>query len=109
MSFGLKKFSFYLVEYQCLLLVADSDESHCSSESLLSLVASELGSLVQYWLAALRDSALLSLPPEFSSQLPSEGGTYYTSESADVGFLFSSLYDFHFKFNILFWLAFFKY
>lgn len=33
------------------------------SESLLSLVQPELVSLAHYWLAALRDHALLSLPP----------------------------------------------
>lgn len=33
------------------------------TESLLSLVQPELLSLSQYWLAALRDHALLSLPP----------------------------------------------
>lgn len=53
-------------------------------ESLLNLVEPELGSLIDCWLAALRDSALLSLPPEFKSQLPPKGGTYYTAECADV-------------------------
>lgn len=33
------------------------------NESLLSLVQPELLSLSQHWLAALRDHALLSLPP----------------------------------------------
>uniref|UniRef100_A0A183DIM2 SCP2 domain-containing protein n=1 Tax=Gongylonema pulchrum TaxID=637853 RepID=A0A183DIM2_9BILA len=51
---------------------------------LLSLVAPELSSLINCWLAALRDSALLSLPPEFKSQLPPKGGAYYTAECADV-------------------------
>uniref|UniRef100_A0A183DZY7 DUF4042 domain-containing protein n=1 Tax=Gongylonema pulchrum TaxID=637853 RepID=A0A183DZY7_9BILA len=50
---------------------------------LLSLVAPELSSLINCWLAALRDSALLSLPPEFKSQLPPKGGAYYTAECAD--------------------------
>ncbi|KAK0412174.1 hypothetical protein QR680_006073 [Steinernema hermaphroditum] len=66
----------------------DEDDSHYGAlygrhESLLSLVIPELNSLVGYWLAALRDSALLSLPPEFNSQLPSEGGAFYTPESAE--------------------------
>ena len=39
-------------------------------ESLLSLVQPELPSLSQHWLAALRDHALLSLPP---------GKHYFTS------------------------------
>lgn len=38
-------------------------EFEFQSESLLSLVQPELPSLSQYWLAALRDHALLSLPP----------------------------------------------
>lgn len=37
------------------------------TESLLSLVQPELLSLSQYWLAALRDHALLSLPPGINS------------------------------------------
>ncbi len=45
-----------------------------SGESLLSLVTPELSALIWHWLAALRDSALLSLPPEFGTQLPQEGG-----------------------------------
>ncbi|VDM38431.1 unnamed protein product [Toxocara canis] len=61
----------------------DEEEPYYASESLLSLVTPELGSLVEHWLAALRDSALLSLPPEFASQLPSNGGAYYAPESAD--------------------------
>ncbi|KHJ86418.1 hypothetical protein OESDEN_13836 [Oesophagostomum dentatum] len=55
-----------------------------SSESLLSLVRPELDSLVCYWLAALRDSALLSLPAQFSDQLPATGGAFYKAESADA-------------------------
>ncbi|XP_076643444.1 HEAT repeat-containing protein 5B isoform X1 [Halictus rubicundus] len=53
------------------------------TESLLSLVQPELLSLSQYWLAALRDHALLSLPPEFSSQLPHDGGAFYTTDTMD--------------------------
>ncbi|EPB67067.1 HEAT repeat protein [Ancylostoma ceylanicum] len=55
-----------------------------SSESLLSLVRPELDSLVCYWLAALRDSALLSLPAQFSDQMPASGGAFYKAESADA-------------------------
>ncbi|WKY11159.1 hypothetical protein Q1695_003033 [Nippostrongylus brasiliensis] len=54
-----------------------------SSESLLSLVRPELDSLICYWLAALRDSALLSLPVQFSDQIPSSGGAFYKAESAE--------------------------
>ena len=44
-------------------------------DSLITLVQPELPSLSRLWLAALRDYALLTLPPEFASQLPPEGTT----------------------------------
>ncbi|XP_034942648.1 HEAT repeat-containing protein 5B isoform X2 [Chelonus insularis] len=53
------------------------------NESLLSLVQPELLSLSQHWLAALRDHALLSLPPEFVSQLPHDGGAFYTTDTME--------------------------
>ncbi|XP_049821749.1 HEAT repeat-containing protein 5B isoform X2 [Aethina tumida] len=52
-------------------------------ESLLTLVQPELVSLSQHWLAALKDHALLSLPNEFSSQLPHDGGAFYTNETME--------------------------
>ncbi|KAJ8926889.1 hypothetical protein NQ314_020740, partial [Rhamnusium bicolor] len=52
-------------------------------ESLLTLVQPELVSLSQYWLSALKDHALLSLPSEFSSQLPHDGGAFYTNETME--------------------------
>ncbi|XP_069685594.1 HEAT repeat-containing protein 5B isoform X2 [Periplaneta americana] len=52
-------------------------------ESLLNLVQPELMSLSQHWLAALRDHALLSLPPEFASQLPHDGGAFYTTDTME--------------------------
>ncbi|CAJ0939252.1 unnamed protein product, partial [Mesorhabditis belari] len=55
-----------------------------SNESLLSLVQPELESLVGYWLAALRDSALLALPSQFSEQLPTDGGAFYQADSIDA-------------------------
>ncbi|KAL2716535.1 HEAT repeat-containing protein 5B isoform X1 [Vespula squamosa] len=58
-------------------------EFEFQNESLLSLVQPELLSLSQYWLAALRDHALLSLPPEFSSQLPHDGGAFYTTDTME--------------------------
>ncbi|GMT12475.1 hypothetical protein PFISCL1PPCAC_3772 [Pristionchus fissidentatus] len=51
---------------------------------LLSLVEPELANLVGYWMAALRDSALLALPPAFSDQLPPEGGAFYKAERAEA-------------------------
>ncbi|RXG72793.1 HEAT repeat-containing protein 5B [Armadillidium vulgare] len=67
--------------------VEDGSESPVDTnddESLLVLVMPELISLSRYWLAALKDHALLSLPPEFSSQLPHDGGAFYTNETAEV-------------------------
>ncbi|KAK3872016.1 hypothetical protein Pcinc_014808 [Petrolisthes cinctipes] len=55
-----------------------------SEESLLSLVQPELVALSKSWLAALKDNALLSLPPEFSSQLPHDGGAFYSTESVET-------------------------
>ncbi|XP_031336319.1 HEAT repeat-containing protein 5B-like [Photinus pyralis] len=55
----------------------------CKGESLLTLVQPELVSLSQHWLAALRDHALLSLPTEFASQLPHDGGAFYTNDTIE--------------------------
>ncbi|XP_065200390.1 HEAT repeat-containing protein 5B isoform X2 [Planococcus citri] len=65
----------------------ESDEDfgkfESKGESLLSLVQPELSSLAEHWLAALRDHALLMLPPEYSSQLPRDGGAFYTNDTMD--------------------------
>uniref|UniRef100_A0A4W4FKC6 HEAT repeat-containing protein 5A n=1 Tax=Electrophorus electricus TaxID=8005 RepID=A0A4W4FKC6_ELEEL len=53
-------------------------------DSLIMLVQPELPSLSRLWLAALRDYALLTLPAEFASQLPPEGGAFYTPETIDT-------------------------
>ncbi|CAD5225791.1 unnamed protein product [Bursaphelenchus okinawaensis] len=58
-------------------------EENCT-ESLLSLVNPELQVLLGHWLGALRDSALLSLPAEFGDQLPPNGGSFYTPDSAET-------------------------
>uniref|UniRef100_A0A452TYF0 HEAT repeat-containing protein 5A n=1 Tax=Ursus maritimus TaxID=29073 RepID=A0A452TYF0_URSMA len=42
-----------------------------------------LGTLSRLWLAALQDFALLTLPSEFASQLPVEGGAFYTAETSE--------------------------
>ena len=68
--------------------------------SLTGLVAAELPSLSKHWLAALKvnrdltmiidvnvlfqDHALLSLPSEFKSQLPYEGGAFYTNDTIEL-------------------------
>ncbi|XP_053615269.1 HEAT repeat-containing protein 5B [Plodia interpunctella] len=59
-------------------------EFECKGESLLKLVEPELDSLGENWLAALKDHALLTLPPEFSSQLPHGGGAFYSAETAEA-------------------------
>ncbi|XP_016064989.1 PREDICTED: HEAT repeat-containing protein 5A isoform X5 [Miniopterus natalensis] len=55
----------------------------CSSYGLLDLVHTDLGTLSRLWLAALQDFALLTLPSEFASQLPVEGGAFYTAETSE--------------------------
>ncbi|XP_063929374.1 HEAT repeat-containing protein 5B isoform X4 [Zophobas morio] len=52
-------------------------------ENLLTLVQPELVSLSRHWLAALKDHALLSLPAEFASQLPHDGGAFYTNDTME--------------------------
>jgi len=59
-------------------------DSTDDSPLLLPLVKPELSGLVHFWLAALKDHALLSLPSEFGPQLPPEGGTFYTHDAADL-------------------------
>lgn len=57
------------------------DEYESRGESLLTLVQPELENLSRHWLSALRDYALLSLPAEYSSQLPHDGGAFYTPDT----------------------------
>ncbi|XP_075387336.1 HEAT repeat-containing protein 5A isoform X2 [Tenrec ecaudatus] len=54
-----------------------------SPDGLLDLVHTDLGTLSRLWLAALQDFALLTLPSEFASQLPVEGGAFYTAETGE--------------------------
>ncbi|XP_061173824.1 HEAT repeat-containing protein 5B-like isoform X2 [Saccostrea echinata] len=61
----------------------EEEYGESSRESLLSLVQPELPTLSQNWLGALRDYAYLSLPTEYSSQLPSDGGTFYHPDTID--------------------------
>jgi hypothetical protein len=51
---------------------------------LLGLVEPELDTLVNYWFAALRDFALLSLPAEFAEQIVDVGGTFFTADNVEV-------------------------
>jgi hypothetical protein len=43
------------------------------------LINPHLHLLSRYWVAAIKDHAYLSLPSTFASQLPTNGGTFYTS------------------------------
>uniref|UniRef100_A0A8C5EVP5 HEAT repeat-containing protein 5B n=1 Tax=Gouania willdenowi TaxID=441366 RepID=A0A8C5EVP5_GOUWI len=70
-------------------LSGDEDEDDLGADvlppdSLITLVQPELPSLSRLWLAMLRDYALLTLPAEFSSQLPPDGGAFYTPETIDT-------------------------
>ena len=66
----------------------ENSDSSCNTnpgeENLCSLVSPELRSLSHHWLAALKDHAMLGLPPEFSSQLPHSGGAFYSNETTDI-------------------------
>uniref|UniRef100_A0AAZ3SCG9 HEAT repeat-containing protein 5B n=1 Tax=Oncorhynchus tshawytscha TaxID=74940 RepID=A0AAZ3SCG9_ONCTS len=61
-----------------------SNRTTTLSTHLIMLVQPELPSLSRLWLAVLRDYALLTLPAEFSSQLPPDGGAFYTPETIDT-------------------------
>ena len=50
----------------------------------MELLDPHLPQLSLYWLAALRDHAHISLPPQFSSQLPPSGGMFYSPNIADA-------------------------
>uniref|UniRef100_A0A674A2M0 HEAT repeat-containing protein 5A n=1 Tax=Salmo trutta TaxID=8032 RepID=A0A674A2M0_SALTR len=50
---------------------------------LLTLVQTDLATLSRLWLAALQDYVLLTLPQDYSAQLPATGGTFYTAETAE--------------------------
>ncbi|XP_075359217.1 HEAT repeat-containing protein 5A isoform X2 [Mycteria americana] len=71
----------------CLKIANSAEESYrdvtSSASGLLDLVQADLGTLSKLWLAALQDFALLTLPSEYASQLPAEGGTFYTAETIE--------------------------
>ena len=58
----------------------DTDSSQASAMELLD---PHLPGLSHYWLSSLKDRAYLSLPPQFSSQLPPSGGTFYSNNVID--------------------------
>uniref|UniRef100_A0A7M4E4E5 HEAT repeat-containing protein 5A n=1 Tax=Crocodylus porosus TaxID=8502 RepID=A0A7M4E4E5_CROPO len=70
------------------LRITDSTDESCSdatssANGLLDLVQADLGTLSKLWLAALQDFALLTLPSEYASQLPVEGGAFYAAETIE--------------------------
>ncbi|XP_055635058.1 HEAT repeat-containing protein 5B isoform X2 [Toxorhynchites rutilus septentrionalis] len=67
-----------------LALDDDFGDFESRGESLLSLVQPELSNLSTHWLAALKDYALLSLPVEYASQLPHDGGSFYTNDTMNL-------------------------
>ncbi|EDM03384.1 similar to RIKEN cDNA D930036F22 gene (predicted) [Rattus norvegicus] len=71
---------------QTLKTTINSEDSvrsgSASAAGLLDLVCTDLATLSRLWLAALQDFALLTLPAEFASQLPVEGGAFYTAETS---------------------------
>uniref|UniRef100_A0A7N6C451 HEAT repeat-containing protein 5A n=1 Tax=Anabas testudineus TaxID=64144 RepID=A0A7N6C451_ANATE len=60
-----------------------SPESESGGAGLLKLVQSDLSTLSRLWLAALQDYSLLTLPQEYTSQLPATGGSFYTAETVN--------------------------
>lgn len=62
---------------------ADEDTDSLQSSGAMELLDPHLPGLSQYWLAALKDQAYLSLPPQFITQLPPSGGTFYTNDVMD--------------------------
>ncbi|XP_043405637.1 HEAT repeat-containing protein 5A isoform X5 [Chelonia mydas] len=72
---------------QTVTITNSTDESYrdltSSADGLLDLVQADLGTLSKLWLAALQDFALLTLPSEYASQLPVEGGAFYTAETIE--------------------------
>lgn len=55
-----------------------------SKNHLLELVKPQLQILSPYWCFALRDRGLIELPPEFSSQIPRDGGAFFSNDTKDV-------------------------
>ena len=53
------------------------------TDTAMALLDPHLPLLSHYWLAALQDHAHLSLPPQFSHQLPPSGGMFYSNNVAE--------------------------
>eukprot|EP00794_Sanderia_malayensis_P020258 gene20258-22242_t len=57
------------------------EEDAQSSGRLLDLVEEDLRSLAKFWMGVLRDYAFLMLPKQYHSQLPKQGGIFYSPET----------------------------
>ncbi|XP_019118769.2 HEAT repeat-containing protein 5A isoform X2 [Larimichthys crocea] len=64
-------------------LATEGSGSDSGGAGLLNLVQSDLSTLSRLWLAALQDYALLTLPQEYTPQLPATGGSFYTAETVN--------------------------
>lgn len=63
----------------------DDDDAYLGpQESLLKLVSPELEDLSRYWLLMLKDHAFLTLPDEYMSHLPHDGGNFYSSSTCEL-------------------------
>lgn len=51
--------------------------------NLLTLIEADIRHLSQYWLAFMKDYAMLSLPSSLAGQLPHDGGAFFTHEVAE--------------------------
>ncbi|XP_002158974.1 HEAT repeat-containing protein 5B isoform X1 [Hydra vulgaris] len=60
-----------------------SSDENISLGCLLDLIKGDLRLLVKHWLNALKDFVILTLPQQYESQLPQQGGVFYSSETAD--------------------------
>ena len=59
-------------------------EHTCSSQTFFNLqVEAHESYLSELWMSAIRDHALLALPPSFATQLPPNGGTFYCADTID--------------------------
>ena len=65
--------------------VLDAEEQQEGGRSdILELVEPELDTLIEFWFAALRDFAIITLPTQFHEKSEEIGGTFFTPDSIEV-------------------------